>query len=324
MARCAGSFGQSDRDRTGTSAASLGGPCARGDGRGTPWAWRFRKGPGDRGGVNRSRPPTRYPLLGVLGSAHTNPRSRREPWLRGDEGDQISPRRSRRLARDVRGEELRALPPHRARRTGAAHRRLRHPPTRAPRVAPAGPGNRRADPRRRGSEGARAVNCPDCQAELPDDAVFCGHCGNALRVMRTCARCGRANPAGMRFCLGCGQPISSSAAPPRPEPRSYTPKHLAEKILTSRSALEGERKQVTVLFADVKGSMDLSELVDPEEWHKILDRFFATPGDGIMALFGAPMAHEDHARRACYAAVSLKEKLRRYEEELRLEKGLNF
>jgi class 3 adenylate cyclase len=104
------------------------------------------------------------------------------------------------------------------------------------------------------------------------------------------------------------------------------PKHLAEKILTSRSALEGERKQVTVLFADVKGSMALAEQIDPEEWHKILDRFFTIladgvhrfegtvnqyAGDGIMALFGAPIAHEDHAQRACYAALHLQQELRR-------------
>jgi class 3 adenylate cyclase len=123
------------------------------------------------------------------------------------------------------------------------------------------------------------------------------------------------------------------------DPRSYTPKHLVEKILTSRSALEGERKQVTVLFADVKGSMDLAEQVDPEEWHKIMDRFFAIvsegvhrfegtinqyTGDGIMALFGAPIAHEDHAQRACYAALHLQQELRRYADELRLERGLNF
>ena len=101
-------------------------------------------------------------------------------------------------------------------------------------------------------------------------------------------------------------------------PISYTPKHLADKILQSRSALEGERKQVTVLFADVKGSMELAEQLDPEEWHQMLDRFFAIltdgvhrfegtvnqyTGDGIMALFGAPLAHEDHAQRACYAAL---------------------
>jgi class 3 adenylate cyclase len=101
---------------------------------------------------------------------------------------------------------------------------------------------------------------------------------------------------------------------PAPDPRSYTPKHLAEKILQSKSALEGERKQVTVLFADVKGSMELAEHLDPEEWHRILERFFEIltegvhrfegtvnqyTGDGIMALFGAPISHEDHAQRAC-------------------------
>jgi class 3 adenylate cyclase len=116
------------------------------------------------------------------------------------------------------------------------------------------------------------------------------------------------------------------------DPRSYTPKHLAEKILTSRSALEGERKQVTVLFADVKGSMDLAEQVDPEEWHKIMDRFFAIlgegvhrfegtmnqcTGDGIVALFGAPIAHEDHAQRACYTTLHPKEELRPYAEASR-------
>jgi class 3 adenylate cyclase/tetratricopeptide (TPR) repeat protein len=124
-----------------------------------------------------------------------------------------------------------------------------------------------------------------------------------------------------------------------PDPRAYTPKHLAEKILTSRSAIEGERKQVTVLFADVKGSMDLAEQVDAEEWHKIMDRFFAIlsdgvhrfegtinqyTGDGIMALFGAPIAHEDHAQRACYAALHLQQELRRYADEIRLKHGLGF
>src|SRR5262249_11359468 len=113
---------------------------------------------------------------------------------------------------------------------------------------------------------------------------------------------------------------------------SYAPKQLDEKILTSRSALEGERKQVTVLFADVKGSMGLAEQVDPEEWHEILDSFFQIladgvhrfegtvnqyTGDGIMAIFGAPIAHEDHARRACYAALHLRDELRRYSDDLR-------
>ncbi len=122
-------------------------------------------------------------------------------------------------------------------------------------------------------------------------------------------------------------------------PRDYTPRHLANKILGSKSALEGERKQVTVLFADVKGSMELAEGLDPEVWHRILGRFFEIltegvhrfegtvnqyTGDGIMALFGAPLAHEDHAQRACYATLELSEHLRKYADELRLERGVNF
>ena len=104
-----------------------------------------------------------------------------------------------------------------------------------------------------------------------------------------------------------------SVRAPAPDPRSYTPQHLAEKILTSRSALEGERKQVTVLFADVKGSMELAEQVDPEEWHRILDRFFAIlaegvhrfegtvnqyTGDGTEAQAYTPFIHIERARLA--------------------------
>jgi hypothetical protein len=104
------------------------------------------------------------------------------------------------------------------------------------------------------------MNCPNCQAALPEDAAFCGHCGGALRSERKCARCGKFNSSEMRFCLGCGAALSPTA--PAQAPSTYTPKHLAEKILTTRSALEGERKQVTVLFADVKGSMDLAEQLE--------------------------------------------------------------
>jgi len=110
-----------------------------------------------------------------------------------------------------------------------------------------------------------------------------------------------------KFCDECAAPVISASRSLSNDPRSYTPKHLAENILQSKSALEGKRKQVTVLFADVKGSMDLAEHVDAEDWHKIMDRFFAIlsegihrfegtinqyTGDGIMALFGAPIAHE--------------------------------
>ncbi len=137
----------------------------------------------------------------------------------------------------------------------------------------------------------------------------------------TCQGCGHQNSARAKFCEECGSSLLAQAAAERAAdraPRDYTPKHLVEKILTSRGAMEGERKQVTVLFADVKGSMQLAEQVDPEQWHHMLDRFFQISsdgvhrfegtinqytGDGIMALFGAPIAHEDHAQRACYAAL---------------------
>ncbi len=101
------------------------------------------------------------------------------------------------------------------------------------------------------------MNCPSCDRQLPEDATFCGYCGSALRSTQTCARCGRSNPAEMRFCLECGHAHAESVPPDR-APRDYTPRHLADKILQSKSALEGERKQVTVLFADVKGSMELA------------------------------------------------------------------
>jgi class 3 adenylate cyclase len=120
-------------------------------------------------------------------------------------------------------------------------------------------------------------------------------------------------------------------------PVSYTPKHLAEKILTSKGALEGERKQVTVLFADMKGSMELLADRDPEEARKLLDpvieqmmeavhRYEGTVsnlmGDGIMALFGAPLSHEDHAVRACYAALRMQESVNRYADGVRRTEGV--
>ena len=167
------------------------------------------------------------------------------------------------------------------------------------------------------------------------------HCAAPLEVR--CAGCDVELPAGARFCPQCAKPVDS--LPPRlPEkldrtPVTYTPKHLADKILQSKSALEGERKQVTVLFADVKSSMALAEQLDPEQWHEVLDRFFQIlsdgvhrfegtvnqyTGDGIMALFGAPIAHEDHAQRACYAALYLRAALSEYAERLRLDRGLSF
>ena len=144
--------------------------------------------------------------------------------------------------------------------------------------------------------------CASCGHENRAGRKFCVHCGAGLEL--ACPSCGASSEPGERFCGECGKNLSDSPKTSAArDPRAYTPKHLADKILTSRSALEGERKQVTVLFADVKGSMELAEQVDPEEWHRILERFFAilTEGvrrfectinqftcDGIMALFAAP------------------------------------
>src|SRR5215510_5483100 len=183
------------------------------------------------------------------------------------------------------------------------------------------------------------MECPRCHYANADGARFCGECGANLLRNVVCGGCGHVNPPGQTFCNGCGQRLGESAPPAARDPRAYTPKHLAEKILTSRAALEGERKQVTVLFADVKGSMEMAERLDPEEWHGIMDRFFQLlaegvhrfegtvsqyTGDGIMALFGAPIAHEDHAQRACWAALDLRDRLRRWADEVRTGHGLNF
>jgi class 3 adenylate cyclase/tetratricopeptide (TPR) repeat protein len=153
----------------------------------------------------------------------------------------------------------------------------------------------------------------------------------------SCPFCRHENPAGARFCNDCGAPLAAPTI--TPEPRSYTPRHLVEKILASQSALRGERKLVTVLFADVARSMELAERVDPEEWHRLLDRLFRIlaggvhryegtinqyTGDGIMALFGAPIAHEDHAERACAAALHLARELGALAEDVRRESGIEF
>src|SRR5262249_37504538 len=157
----------------------------------------------------------------------------------------------------------------------------------------------------------------------------------------SCAACGHDNRAHAKFCDQCGAPMAvrTPVASAARAPRDYTPRHLADRILTDRATLQGERKAVTVLFADVQGSLALAEQVDPEEWHTIMNQFFAIlsagvhrsegtinqyTGDGIMALFGAPLAHEDHAQRACHAALHLMGGLREYAQTLRRDRGLHF
>jgi class 3 adenylate cyclase/tetratricopeptide (TPR) repeat protein len=181
------------------------------------------------------------------------------------------------------------------------------------------------------------MKCPRCQQDNPAHARFCLGCGSRLAL--GCAACGAELPGNARFCLQCGQAVATFTAADRSAPpETYTPRHLAQKILTSKSALEGERKQVTVLFADLKGSMELLADRDPEEARKIIDpvlelmmeavhRYEGTVnqvlGDGIMALFGAPLAHEDHATRACYAALRMQNAVARYAEDLRKRHGVD-
>jgi class 3 adenylate cyclase/tetratricopeptide (TPR) repeat protein len=179
------------------------------------------------------------------------------------------------------------------------------------------------------------MKCPRCQAQNREGVRFCEECG--ARLALTCPSCGAELPAEKKFCGSCGAPLAAQLTERFASPQAYTPKHLAEKILTSKSALEGERKQVTVLFADLKGSMELLADRDPEDARKILDpvlermmeavhRYEGTVnqvmGDGIMALFGAPLAHEDHAVRACYAALRLQESVKRFAEEVRRTHGV--
>ncbi len=182
------------------------------------------------------------------------------------------------------------------------------------------------------------MKCPRCSQDNPARAKFCLECG--ARLPLACRQCGTELPADAKFCLECGEPITTRlpAETPFESPDAYIPKHLAERILAAKKTLEGARKQVTVLFADIKGSTGLIAGQDPEEADKLLHpalermmeavhRYEGTvtrvTGDGIMALFGAPLAHEDHASRACFAALVMQEATRRYSEQVRREHGFS-
>jgi class 3 adenylate cyclase/tetratricopeptide (TPR) repeat protein len=159
------------------------------------------------------------------------------------------------------------------------------------------------------------LECPNCKARIPLGKRFCGKCGHDLTIPRE------------------APPLDLS------KPHSYTPKFLADKILTTRSSVEGERKLVTVLFADVANFTAISEKLDPEEIHEIMDGAFRIlmeeihryegtinqfTGDGVMALFGAPLSHENHAQRACHAALSIQNALSLYSQKLREETSIDF
>ncbi len=210
------------------------------------------------------------------------------------------------------------------------------------------------------------MRCPSCQAENPPTQKFCGECG--ARLPAACPACGHPNLPTQKFCGECGAKLgataqpATAAPPPAPAPAAeeetaapsspgpsaafrdaapvtYTPKHLAEKILTSKSAMEGERKSVTVMFADVSGFTAMSERLDPEEVHAIMDRAFEVIlgavhryegtinqflGDGVMALFGAPIALEDHAHAALSAGLAIQEGLVPLQEDVRRTHGVEF
>jgi len=192
----------------------------------------------------------------------------------------------------------------------------------------------RTDPRF--SDGS--VACSRCRTENPSSHRFCVECGQALPS--ACPRCGFVRDPGARFCGGCGQPIAVGDAPAADRFASadaYAPPHGTEKIVAQRGGVEGgERKQVTVLYADVKGSLELLAHRDPEDARRLLDPVLAVMmdavhryegtvtqvlGDGVMAIFGAPVAHENHAMRAVYAALRMHDGARRLTETLRRDRG---
>lgn len=184
------------------------------------------------------------------------------------------------------------------------------------------------------------MKCPQCQFENPEAMQFCGKCGAKLENI--CPQCNSSNPSDFRFCGKCGHDLTQPAdtlAVDYSEPQSYTPKFLADKILTTRSSIEGERKLVTVLFADVANYTSISEKLDPEEIHQIMNGCFKIlmdeihkyegtinqfAGDGVMSLFGAPVAHEDHAQRACHSALSIQTFIGNYGEKVKKDYGVDF
>ena len=180
------------------------------------------------------------------------------------------------------------------------------------------------------------MQCPQCHKENKAGRKFCSTCGSTLPL--SCSSCGFDNEPDDQFCGGCGKAVAPSSPPPAISPQStnpkhWTPHHLAERILAEQTAIatradtESERKTITALFADVAGFTTLTQALDPEDARQLIDPALhlmmdavhrydgyvaQSLGDGIFALFGAPIAHEDHAQRALYAALRMQEEMRRY------------
>jgi len=173
------------------------------------------------------------------------------------------------------------------------------------------------------------MRCSKCGAENPDRAKFCGEC--AAPFTRRCPSCNTENSLTVKFCIECAKPLEG-AGKSRRVPEAGAPIQISAEI--SDTSLEGERKTITALFADIKSSMELIEDLDPEEARAIVDPALKlmmeavqryggyvaqSTGDGIFALFGAPVAHEDHPQRALYAALRMQEELKRYSDRIRTE-----
>src|SRR5712692_2889832 len=199
------------------------------------------------------------------------------------------------------------------------------------------------------------MRCAQCQHDNREGAKFCEACGSKLELV--CSACGTVLRLGAAFCDNCGTRLGEGEKAKRgkgekengqsglrtADPGLWTPPHLAERIraeqaaMEARGATEGERKTITALFADIKDSTALIEDLDPEEARHLIDPALAlmmeavhryegyvaqSLGDGIFALFGGPIAHEDHPQRALYAALRMQEEMRRYADKLRREHGV--
>jgi len=184
------------------------------------------------------------------------------------------------------------------------------------------------------------MHCSKCGTESTTSRKFCAACGNPLA--RRCAKCGAENAPSSAFCEDCGTALAGQTAVAAASASAFVspaPEIRVTGEALDAAALEGERKTVTALFADIKGSTDLMEDLDPEEARAIIDPALKlmmdavhrydgyvvqSTGDGIFALFGAPVAHEDHPQRALYTALRLQEELRRYSAKVVADGGMSL
>ncbi|MGD2178748.1 MAG: adenylate/guanylate cyclase domain-containing protein, partial [Anaerolineae bacterium] len=189
------------------------------------------------------------------------------------------------------------------------------------------------------------MRCPNCGAENRERARFCGGCGT--RLVLVCPQCAAELPPDLRFCDACGAPVSAPAAEPDAQPaapdalaerlRRLVPREFAQRLLATRGQVQPERRMVTILFCDVKGSTAMAETLDPEDIMEIMDGAFDVliapivryegtvarlMGDAVLAFFGAPIAHEDDPERACHAALEIVEGAQAYAATLERERGI--